>query len=188
MTSHVNFICKKASFGIRKIGSLRKYLDRDSTEMLVHSFITSQLDYCNSLLYGLPDYQTDKIQRIQNSAGRLVTLTKNYEHISPILDDLHWLPVKKRIMFKILLMTYKAVSGTAPLYICELINVKVPTRTLRSNTAPILQRQTIRTVSYGRRSFEHAAPELWNPLPAHIRNAPTIAQFKTALKTHLFNL
>ena len=100
MSSHVNRLCKSASFSIKRIGQICKYLDALCTETLVHAFVTSKLDYCNSLLIGLPDKEISKLQRIQNAAARFVTRTRKTDHISPILRKLHWLPVHKRIIFK----------------------------------------------------------------------------------------
>ncbi len=184
---HVNNICRSASLALRNIGRIRKYLDRDTTEQLVHAFISSKLDCSNSILFGLPECQLSKLQRIQNSAARLVTLSKKYEHITPILQELHWLPVKQRIIYKLMLMTYKSLHGRTPDYISELITVKKPVRTLRSNSSTTLLRTSVNTASYGQRAFSHAAPELWNQLPSHIRNAETLNTFKSLLKTHLFN-
>ena len=108
MSSNVNSICCSASLALRNIGSVRKYLSHHNTERLVYAFISSKLDYCNSLLvYGLPSTDIQKLQRIHNSAARLVVGTKRREHISPILYDLHWLPVRERIIFKVLLVTFK---------------------------------------------------------------------------------
>ena len=169
--SHVNQICKKACLAIRKIGRIRKYLDKESAEKLVHAFVSPQLDCGNSVLFGLPEFQLAKLQRLQNKAARLVTLAKRQEHISPILHDLHWLPVKSRILYKILLITFKALHGLAPSYIRELVVTKDPVRSLRSNAAPQLHRHSVNTVTYGQRAMTDAAPELWNRLPPHIRNA-----------------
>ena len=184
---HVNNICRSASLALRNIGHIRKYLDRTTTEKLVHAFLSNKLDCTNSILYGLPEYQLSKLQRIQNSAARLVTLSKKHEHITPILKELHWLPVKQRIIYKLMLMTYKSLHGKAPNYISELIIVKEPVRTLRSNVSTILHRTTVNTVTYGERAFSHAAPELWNELPSRIRNSDTLDSFKSSLKTHLFD-
>ena len=107
MSSNVNSICRSASLALRNIARVRKYLSQHNTERLVHAFISSKLDYCNSLLYGLPSTEIQKLQRIQNSAARLIVGTKRREHISPILYDLHWLPVRERIIFKVLLVTFK---------------------------------------------------------------------------------
>jgi len=133
MSTHVSNLCKSASFALKRIGNIRQYLDQLSTEKLVHAFVSSKLDYCNSLLYGLPDKEISKIQRVQNSSARLVTKAKRADHITPILRKLHWLPVRKRLIFKILLFTYKILNGLAPCYLAELINLRQPTRCLRSN-------------------------------------------------------
>ena len=186
MTSHVNNICRSASFAIRKIGKLRRYLDQKNAEKLVHAYVTSRLDSCNAILYGLPDKELAKLQRIQNTAARVVTRTRKFDHITPVLHDLHWLPVIQRITYKILLLTFKSLSGEAPDYISELIARYEPTRTLRSSTQSLLQEQSSRTVTYGDRRFAVCAPILWNCLPTHVRNSTSIEHFKSQLKTHLF--
>ncbi|KAL9951157.1 hypothetical protein ACROYT_G043774 [Oculina patagonica] len=133
MSTHVSNLCKSASFALKRIGNIRQYLDQPSTEKLVHAFVSSKLDYCNSLLYGLPDKEISKIQRVQNSAARLITRTRRADRITPILRELHWLPVRKRIIFKILLLTFKVLNDLAPSYLAELINIHRPIRSLRSN-------------------------------------------------------
>ena len=105
MSNHVNNLCSSASFGLYKIGRIRHLLDQYTTERLVHAFISSKLDSCNSLLFGLPDTEISKLQRVQNSATRLVTRVKGRAHMKPILRQLHWLPVRQRITFKVLLIT-----------------------------------------------------------------------------------
>ncbi len=188
MKDHVKNIVSAASFAIYKIGQLSRYLDRKSTERLVHAFVTSRLDCCNSLLYGMPSSEIAKLQRVQNSAARLVTRSKKYEHISPILRNLHWLPIHQRINYKIALLTFKAIHGMSPTYISELITEYKPGRVLRSSSAPLLCHPRIpKTNFYGGRSFAVAAPTVWNNLPADIRASTTLSHFKKTLKTHLFN-
>ena len=188
MTAHVNNLCKSASFVLRSIGQLRKYLDRATTEKLVHAFVTSRLDYCNCLLFGLPDKLINKLQRVQNSAARLVTGAKKRDHISQILSDLHWLPIKKRIMFKLLLIVYKSLNHAAPKYLSELFWPYHPKPNLRSSTRSLLVVPNSRLKSFGDRAFEIAGPKLWNALPMNIRAASTTHQFKSLLKTYLFTL
>ena len=128
MLPQVNSICKSAFFHLRNISCIRKYLSRTATERLIHAFVTSKLDSYNSLLYGLPKYCIQKLQSVLNAAAHLLTYTSKYDHITPVLAELHWLPVEKRIIFKILLLTYKALHSQAPTYISELL---VPYKNLR---------------------------------------------------------
>ncbi|XP_072030826.1 uncharacterized protein [Amphiura filiformis] len=111
MSSHINSVCRSASFAIRKIGKIRRYFDLVSAEKLVHAFISSRLDNCNSVLFGLPNKELNKLQRIQNMAARVITLSRKRDHITPVMCKLHWLPIHARIVFKLLLLTYKALNG-----------------------------------------------------------------------------
>ncbi|XP_072037296.1 uncharacterized protein [Amphiura filiformis] len=186
MTNHVDNLCRSAMCAIRKIGQIRQYLDNNTTCRLVHAFVTSRLDSVNSLLYGLSQSEIAKIQRVQNTAARLVLCASRREHITPLLCQLHWLPVEYRSMFKILLLTYKAMNEMAPAFICDLVNLYVPTRPLRSSCATRLQLARSNTKFYGDRSFVVAAATLWNRLPADVRQATSLPMFKSRLKTHLF--
>lgn len=183
MIQHINNICKTSSMALHSIGKIRKYLDKNTCKTLIHAFVTSRLDSCNSLLYGLPSLLLDKLQRIQNSAARLVTGTKRSEHITPILFNLHWLPVRKRIVFKILLLTYKALNGLSPQYLSEILQKNHYQRT-RSSASLYVPRT--RTYTYGDRAFSKCAPSLWNQLPKYIQQADSVQTFKSQLKTYLF--
>ncbi|XP_072016946.1 uncharacterized protein [Amphiura filiformis] len=185
MVSHVNDICRRASYAIHRIGKLRRYLDSDNTEKLVHAFVTSRLDNCNSILVGLPDKDISKLQRVQNMAARVVTLTRKSDHITPVLYKLHWLPVRERIVYKILLLTFKILNGEAPAYLSNLVSRYIPSRTLRSASRNLLSEIPSKTVTYGR-CFSVVAPKFWNSLPDSIRNSATTAQLKSRMKTHLF--
>ena len=193
MIQQVNCICRSASFALYNIGKLRIYLDQASTEKLVHAFVSSRLDTCNSLLYGLPQNELDRLQRVQNAAAKLVTRVKGRVHMKPVLRKLHWLPIRKRIMFKILLLTFKALNGLAPQYVADMLTIYEPSRTLRSSTSggPLLKPPSvrqIRTSTYGDRAFTSAAPKRWNQLPSSIRATRSAGSFKAILKTHLFDL
>ena len=93
MDTHINQVCKTALYHIHNIHRISKYLSQESLKTLVHAFVTSGLNYCNRLLYGLPKYHISKLQRVQNAAARLITNTRKYDHITPALYNLHWLPV-----------------------------------------------------------------------------------------------
>ncbi len=186
--SHVSSICKTAFFHLKNISKLRPMLSMSNAEMLIHAFMTSRLDYCNALLGGCSARLINKLQMVQNAAARVLTRTRKYEHISPVLSTLHWLPTKHRIDFKILLMTYKALNGLAPQYLSELLSHYSPSRPLRSQNAGRLIIPRISKSTAGGRSFSYLAPKLWNNLPNTVREADTLCQFKSRLKTHLFNL
>ena len=183
---HINETCKKASFAIRSIGRIRRYLPYDGLKMLVNSLVISRLDYCNGVLYGIPKYQRDKLQRIQNIAARMISGTRSTDHITPILKNLHWLPVEARINFKILLITYKILNGQSASYLEPIIQEYHSLRTLRSSTRSLLCIPSIKSNSYGGRAFSATAPKLWNSIPEYIKRAETVETFKTRLKTFLF--
>ena len=188
MEAQVKQICKAASFALWRIGKIRALLDVKTTERLVHAFVASRLDYCNSLLYGLPISQISKLQLLQNAAARLVTRSKKCVHITPILRELHWLPISERIKFKILLIVFKTMNNQGPAYLSELISLYVPPRALRSGHKCLLRTVKSRTADYGSRAFSNAAPLLWNQLPDNLRFLRNIDAFKTGLKTFLFSL
>ena len=128
-----------------------------------------------------------KLQRIQNTAARLVTRTKKYDHITEILSSLHWLSIRQRIAFKINLLTYKTLNGLAPPYLTDLITPYSPCRTLRSSSKNLVKPPSRRPrTAYGRRSFSEAAYTEWNKLPQHVKTASSVESFKARLKTFLF--
>src|SRR6056300_671167 len=156
--------------------------------MLVNATVTSRLDYRNSLLYGVHECLLNQLQRCQNNAARVVTLTRKYNHITPVLFDLHWLPVRYRITFKILLLTYKSLNGLSPAYLSDLLKPYKPCRALRSSDNHLLTAYGWRLENFGKRSFQVAAPCLWNDIPLQIRHSATLELFKTRLKTYLFKM
>ncbi|XP_070560261.1 uncharacterized protein [Ptychodera flava] len=187
MSDHISHICKNGFYALRRIGKIRQLLDRPTTEKMVHAFVTSQLDYCNSLLYGVEKFQLGRLQSLQNAAACLVSRTRKFDNITPVFIDLHWLPVEARIKFKILLTTFKIVHRAAPLYLMDLIEIYTPTRDLRSsNSLRLVPPRGMFNKAYGQRAFSVCAPSLWNSLPPDIRNASSVDCFKRVLKTHLF--
>ena len=186
MVGHVSSVSRACYFHLRNIGRVRSYLSPEAAATLVHSFISSKLDYHNSLLYGVPDYLIKRLQLIQNTAARIVSRTKRTEHITPVLISLHWLPVRFRIIYKICLLTFKGLHCLAPQYICDSIAVHVPSRSLRSSSQNMLATRRYQLEKAGARAFSVAAPKLWNELPINLRFCLELDSFKSLLKTHLF--
>jgi len=181
LDKHVTSTCKICFFHLRNITKIRDCLSPADTEKLVHASTTSKLDSANSLLYGLPTFLVDRLQNAQNPAARITTRTKKYDHIKPVLKQLHWLSVNQRINYTILLLTYKVLNGQAPSYITELLEPYVPTRNLGSSSKNLLKLPPIKLVSYGHRCFFFAAPSLWNSLPDIIRQSSSLPSFKTLM-------
>ena len=186
MKSQVSKLCKVAYFHLHQICSIRDCLTQHATELLVHSFVISRLDYRNGLLHGVPDRLLDKLQRVQNVAARIVVRASRYDHITCILETLHWLPVRYCIEYKVVLMTFKALHLLAPSYIADLLQFYQPCRTLRSSSDSLLIVCSAHLCHYGDRAFCIAAPRLWNSLPHEMRKCDSLYTFKRLLKTILF--
>jgi hypothetical protein len=187
MDAHISSVCRAAYFQLRNISQLRRYLEHDTLECVVHSFVTSKLDYCNSLFCGLPVSQINKLQAIQNTAARILTNTRKYDSITPVLHSLHWLPVQQRIKFKTLTIVYKTLNNLAPSYLCDLIEPYVPSRNLRSSHQNVLKVPFTNSSLVISRAFSVNGPRLWNELPGDVRSATSLDSFKAKLKTHLFS-
>ncbi len=183
--SHVSSICKTVFFHLKNISKLQPILSTSNAEMLIHAFMTSRLDYCNALLGGCSARLINKLQLVQNAAARVLTRTRKYDHISPVLSTLHWLPIKHHIDFKILFITYKVLNGLAPQYLSELLSHYSPPRSLRSQNSGCLIILRISKSTAGGKSFSYLAPKLWNNLPNTVREADTLCQFKSRLKTFI---
>ena len=181
MEKQCDAVTRSCYFNIRNIGRIRPYISEDACKTLANSLVTSRFDYSNALLYGINKQQTNKLQRAQNATARLYI-----RHITPVLMSLHWLPVEFRSQYKLLLYVYKALNDLAPLYLKELVTPYKPARSLRSESAFLLQVPKTRTKTYGERRFDKAAATLWNALPSNLRLAKSVDIFKHGLKTHLY--
>ena len=118
--SHINNVTRSACFHLRNISCRRPSLSPSNAETLVQTLVASRLEYCNALLYGIPAKSLHKLQLLQNSAARMITKTPSLSHLTPVLQQLHCFPIKYRIIYKILLLPFKAITNLAPQYLTEL--------------------------------------------------------------------
>ena len=188
---HINTVVKECNFQIRNLYLIRKFLTRDNLMSLVHAFILCKIDYCNSLFIGLPKKQLKKLQKVQNRAVRLVCSLKISDHITPFLIQLHWLPIKARIEFKICLLVFKILKFGQPKYLYELIDLSSSNEleiNLRSNDDPfrLEEPRSVRNQLFGDRSFKYIAPRLYNLLPFEVKKLESVDLFKKKLKTYFF--
>lgn len=157
-------------------------LDFRVANTIACSIVNTRLDYCNSLLYGTSARNIGKLQRVQKSLARVVACTK------PVLKDLHWLPVRQRIQYKVALITHKVLATSQPQYLAELMTAYKPTRSgLRSEAQQRVVIPTGLKTTYGCRTFTRASEYVWNSLPENLRTTTTLLIFKSKLKTHLFS-
>jgi len=186
---HVAALRRSCLFQLRQLRMVRSSLPLEAAKTLVHAFVSSRLDYCNSLLYGIGEGLLTKLQTVQNAAARVVTGTKKFDHITPVLRQLHWLPVRQRIIFKLAMIIFKCLHGLAPSYladVCNPVSSLVSRWQLRSaNSGALVVPRTRTTV--GRRDFAVAGPATWNSLPVDLRTSSLSRDtFAKKLETHLF--
>ena len=190
MKNHLKNIKSSVIGNIINISRISKYLDKPSMMKLVHGLVLSKIDFCNSIFYDLPDYDLRSLQLLINSAVRLVTGLPRFsrDHISPFLINLHILPIKARIEYKICLLTFKALHYGEPKYLAELLQKRENNSSLRSSSVRSLEEPIISRLTLSNRCFSYCAPRLYNSLPIEIQNADGLENFKKLLKTHLFRM
>ena len=190
MKKQVSQTINACSFYLRYINRISRFLPRPTKERVVNAIITSRLDYCNALLYGTSAVNIAHLQRIHNTAARLIMRSPHSDSATPLLRELHWLPIVCRVDFKLLVIvvfTYKAMHNDAPVFLSELVCPYQPTRTLRSANNNILQVKRTR-IKAGDCSFAVAAASIRNNLPTVIKTCDNLTSFKRLLMTHFFIL
>ena len=186
LDTHINRVVSSSYYHLRSISSIRRYISQAQTEQLVHAFISSKLDMCNALFFGLSKWHIAKLQRVQNAAMRIVLGKKKRESVKDCYKTLHWLTVEQRIVFKVLLLTFKCLNDMGPV---PLANLLVPKYSFDNYSSAIkLEECTFRAkTAHGKRAFIFYAPRIWNCLPDVLRACCNVNTFKSLLKTHLFS-
>ena len=164
---------------------------RSVLQSLVSSLVLSRLDYGNSTLAGISSYLQSRLQSVMNAADRLIFSSSRFQHITPLLRQLHWLKASERITVKQSVLVYKCLHGSAPVYLtdelCQVADVEARQR-LRSSSSSTLIASRTRLLTVGDRAFPVATVRVWNSLPDLVTSAPSVADFRYQLKTHLFNI
>ena len=199
MKGQISEVCRNAQFHLRNIKRVKVFLPKETLKCAIHSSVTSRIDTGNSLLAGICKCSKKRysvtcnciiqnLQCVQNCAARVIVGINRRDHITPILDDLHWLPVTERIQFKILTIVFKCIHNLAPSYLSELISLYEPTRRLRSDKdRNLLIVPKTSLVTGGDRMFARLGPFLWNSLPQSLRCCQSLDTFKRHLKAYLFS-
>ena len=178
-SSYISMLLAQSYKHVSNIGRICRYLTKDEIKTLVYALVMCRMDNCNSLLYGVSEFEINRLQKLQNSCARLIYGRRKFEHVSDIFHDLHWLPVKRRIIFKALMFVFKIFLNVSPTYLSNCLTISdIENRILHVPKT---------STSYGDRAFSNFAPRLWNALPVFIRNSNTIPSFKSQLKHHLFS-
>ena len=187
LEQHISNVSRMCYYEIRRISSIRSFLNQQAAASLMSALVLSRLDYCNSLLAGLTHSQTDKLQRVQNHAARVVTRKRMRDHVTPLLRDLHWLPVRSRCRYKIATLAYRHFEKTLPKYLGDTLVTRNCPREVRSKSMKRLEPpKKPKLKSVGGRSFSQITPMVWNSLPADLKALPSLPIFKARLKTYLF--
>jgi hypothetical protein len=184
MDAFVSATCRSSFAALNSIRRVRNYLDHSSLHMLVHSFVISRMHHCISLLLSLPQKTTARLQRVMNAAARLLTTTPRFSHISPVLNELRWLNVPHRVMYRALLTAHSIIHFGIPKSLIGLIQIYIPNRCLRSADTNRLLTLPSRTL-VGQRAFSRSIPSLWNDLPVDLRLLVDTRQFRSQLFHHL---
>ena len=165
----------------------RRLIDYDTCNHIVRTLLLQKLDYCNALFNGITKADLQRLQKLQNKCARLICQQPRFCHATPLLDQLHWLPVSQRIAFKTLVYVFKSLHGLCPQYIKECLTVRSrPDAMLTRSSESVCLEVPPSKKNAGDRALSIAAAQLWNKLPHTIRNAATIHSFRSQLKTHLY--
>jgi hypothetical protein len=195
----ISALSRSCSYHLRDLRRICSSFDFNTASTIATSLVQSKLDYCNSLYLNLPTYHINKLQVIKNNMARAITCKRKFDHVTPALHSLHWLKIRQRIDYKIILLIYTALQTGQPQYLQQLLTVQQP-RPTRSGSLVTLACPSTPRLKNADRSFHLKAPAIWNALPAHLRQPASSFhtnscnnllalprhQFLLQLKTHLF--
>ena len=189
MTSQVASVCRSAYYHLSRIAKIRDSVSTTVCKSLIHGLVTSRIDYGNAILFGINDRHLHRLEMVQRSPAGIVMQIRRGDRQSTttILRQLHWLPVRKRIEYKLLVLVHRALYDGKPEYIAALLLQHAPRRSLRSAGGLLLEVPKVNLECFGRRAFVCAGPTLWNKLPRNMRDNGNLVHFKKELKTFLLS-
>lgn len=192
MTSHISKMRSSAFFHLRRLQVARKFIPQDCLPLLVHAFVTSRVDFCNSLYFGLPENRLSRLNSVITAAAKFLTGARKYDSSAMALKSLHWLPLRKRIIYKLATLGFHISNQTCtfPNYFKTIspVNSSYTIRTRASHIPQLMSSFKPKLKTWGDRSFNVGTVSSFNNLPADIRSMKSFSQFKSHLKTHLFQL
>ena len=162
MDQHISHLCHSAYLAKRQIASICSYLTDKNIAQLVCSFALSKLDYCNAILAGLPVTHIVHLQKIQNNAASFVIKESKTQHVTPLLKQLHWLPIQTHIDYKLATLAFQHFDDALPQYLSSALDIYQPSQSLRSSNDRLLRVPHWKLKSFGYRSCSYQEPVAWN--------------------------
>ena len=190
MGTHISKLVSSCFGILRQIRCIRRSLTRSSLSTVITAFILSKVDYCNVALSGLPKCDLDRLQSVINAAARLTSDSCRYDHVTPLLNDLHWLRVPERITYKLCVLVFNCLHGTAPRYLQDVIQpvaeVTSRRRLQRSASSSALAVPATRRSSLGDRAFAVAGPHAWNSEFTSVHHRLLVTSHLQEISQYLF--
>ena len=178
---HVTDVVSKCTGSLCQINRVKHLFDRSTLITIINSLVFSKIFYCSSMWSSTTKKNIARLQKVQNFAARIVTGTRKYEHITPMLKELHWLPVAKQLEVRDILMAFKCIKGLAPPSLCNKFSTRRQMHTRNTRNKDKLHIPSFRSAT-GQRSFSYRAVQLWNDLPESLANIESFNVFKNAIK------
>ena len=181
---HVSLLVSSCMNKLCQINSAKNSFDTKTLSEVISSLVISKMVYCSSVWSNTSASNVKKVQSIQNFACKIITKSRKYDHVTPLLRELNWLPVDKLLYFRDASLTYKCVNNLAPDYLCNKLIKRSSIHDRRTRTHDSLQIPLFKTAA-GQRSFTYRAVHIWNNLDKNLKDCSSLKIFKAALKKHL---
>ena len=183
---HIKRLVSSCTAKLCQINRVKDSFDKETLKFIISSLVISKLFYCSSTWSNTSSTNISKLQEVQNFACRIITNTRKFDHITPALRQISWLPVKEQLLLRDSIMTYKCLNSLVPQYLSEKFSKRSSIHSRLTRNQDTLQIPLYRTAT-GQRSFHYRAVNLWNGLDENIKEARSLRHFKKLLKNNLLN-